>query len=98
YFRLEDYDRGMMQSSLVKRDIVSWEPNSWIVGVMNNFSSKAYDWNELVQKKIIQDSVNGLPILLTIEKDTTSFHVYDRRVNDSVLKFEISGINDLLVD
>jgi len=98
YFKLEDYDRGMMQSSLVRRDIDSWKPKSWIVGVKNNFSSKAYDWNELVQKKIIQDSVDQLPILITIENDSTSFHVYDRRVNDSVLSFHIAGSNDLLVD
>jgi len=98
YFKLEDYDRGTMHSSLVRRDIVSWEPKSWIVGVGNNFSSKAYDWNELVQKKIIQDSVDRLPILITMENDTTSFHVYDRRVNDSVLSFQISGSSDLLVD
>jgi hypothetical protein len=98
YFKLEDYDRGTMQSSLVRRNIVSWEPKSWIVGVKNNFSSKAYDWNELLQKKIIQDSVDRLPILLTIENDSTSFHVYDRRVNDSVLSFHIAGNNDLLVD
>jgi hypothetical protein len=98
YFKLEDYDRGTMQSSLVRRDIVSWEPKSWIVGVKNNFSSKAYDWNELVQKKIIQDTLDQLPVLLTIEKDSTSFHVYNRRVNDSVLSFQIAGNNDLLVD
>jgi hypothetical protein len=98
YFKLEDYDRGTMRSSLVRRDTVSWQPNSWIVGVMNNFSSKAYDWNELVRKKIIQDSVDRLPILLTIENDSASFHVYDRRVNDSVLNFEIAGNYDLLVD
>jgi len=97
YFKLEDYDRGTMQSSLVRRDIVSWEPKSWIVGVKNNFSSKAYDWNELVQKKIIQDSVDRLPILLTIEKDSTSFHVYDRRVDNSVLSFQMTG-DDLLAD
>src|SRR5580704_6793353 len=76
YFKLEDYDKGTMLSNLVRRDIVSWEPKSWIVGVKNNFSSKAYDWNELVQKRIIQDSVDKLPILLTIENDSTSFHVY----------------------
>ena len=98
YFKLEDYDRGTMQSSLVRRDVISWEPKSWIVGVKNNFSSKAYDWNELVQQKIIQDSVDRLPILLAIEKDSTSFHVYDRRVNDSVLNFQIAGNNDLLLD
>jgi hypothetical protein len=33
YFGLEDYDRGTMQSSLVKRDYRSWQPKSWIVGV-----------------------------------------------------------------
>ncbi|HET7001880.1 MAG TPA: DUF3179 domain-containing (seleno)protein [Puia sp.] len=98
YFKLEDYDRGTMLSSLVRRDTVSWEPKSWIVGVKNNFSSKAYDWNELVKKKIIQDSVDRLPILLTIEKDSTSFHVYDRRVDDSVLTFIIGDKNDLLFD
>jgi len=98
YFKLEDYDRGTMLSSLVRRDTTSWEPKSWIVGVKNNFSSKAYDWNELLQKKIIQDSVDRLPILLTIENDSTSFHVYDRRVNDSVLSFIIGGKNDLLFD
>jgi hypothetical protein len=98
YFKLEDYDRGTMQSSLVKRDVVSWKPNSWIVGVMNNHFSKAYDWNELVTKKLIQDSVNRLPILLAIENDTTSFHVYDRRVNGSVLNFEMAGDGKLLMD
>jgi len=98
YFKLEDYDRGTMRSTLVRRDSDSWQPNSWIVGVMNNVSSKAYDWNELVQKKIIQDSVDRLPILLTIENDSTSFHAYDRRVNDSVLNFQIAGNNNLLVD
>jgi Protein of unknown function (DUF3179) len=98
YFKLEDYDRGTMHSSLVRRDSISWQAKSWIVGVIKDFSSKAYDWNELVHEKIIQDSVDRLPILLTIENDTASFHVYDRRVDDSVLNFEMAGNNDLLVD
>jgi hypothetical protein len=98
YFRLEDYDKGTMQSDLVRRDLASWQHNSWIVGVKNNSSSKAYDWNELLQKKIIQDSLDRLPILLAIENDSASFHVYDRRVDGSTLSFRISGNKDLLVD
>ena len=90
YFRLEDYDRGTMQSRLVKRDYQPWQPKSWIVGVKNEFSSMAYDWNDLVKKRMIQDSLRALPILLTIETDTTSFHVYDRRINGSVLQFNTS--------
>ena len=87
YFGLENYDRGTMQSSLVKRDYRPWQSKSWIVGVKNEFSSIAYDWNDLVKKRMIQDSLQALPILLTIETDTTSFHVYDRRINGSVLQF-----------
>jgi hypothetical protein len=98
YFKLEDYDKGTMRSDLVRRDQASWQHNSWIVGVVNNFSSKAYDWNELLQKRFIQDSVDEMPILLAIENDSASFHVYDRRVDDKLLNFRISDNKDLLTD
>jgi hypothetical protein len=98
YFKLEDYDRGTMQSSLVKRDYQPWQPKSWVVGVRNEFSSKAYDWSDLVKKRMIQDSLQALPILLAIENDTTSFHVYDRRINGSVLKFNTSISDNQFTD
>ena len=98
YFRLEDYDRGVMQSPLVRRDLFSWQPKSWIVGVRKDQSAKAYDWNDLVKNKIIQDSISSLPILLTIENDTTSFHVYDRHINGLPLSFVKNGNEDLLTD
>ena len=98
YFRLEDYDRGTMQSSLVKRDYRPWQPKSWVVGVKNEFSSRAYDWNDLVKKRVIQDSLQALPILLAIESDTTSFHVYDRRINGSVLQFSTSTSDNRFTD
>jgi hypothetical protein len=98
YFKLEDYDKGTMRSALVRRDTPAWQHNSWIVGVTNSDGSKAYDWNDLVQKRIIQDSVDKMPILLAMEKDSASFHVYDRRVGDSLLSFRIPVDRDLLVD
>jgi len=88
YFKLEDYDRGTMQSSLVKRDYRSWQRKSWVIGIKNEWSSMAYDWNELVQKRLIQDSLQALPVLLALENDTTTFHVYSRRVSGSVLRFD----------
>ena len=98
YKDLADYDKGTIKSGLEKRDSLSWKPKSWVVGVKHNYSAKAYDWNELVKKKIIQDSIADLPIVIALEKDTTSFHVYDRRVNGSVLSFESENNNDLLID
>jgi len=88
YFKLEDYDRGTMQSSLVRRDYRSWQRKSWVIGVKNGSSSMAYDWNELVKKRLIQDSLKALPILLALESDTTTFHVYDRRIKGTVLTFD----------
>lgn len=98
YFKLEDYDKGLMYSDLVRRDAVSWREKSWIIGVKNDMFSKAYDWNELVHRKIIQDSIAKMPILLAMESDTTSFHVYDRRVNGSTLLFRGTDNDSLLTD
>ena len=98
YFRLEDYDKGTMRSALVRRDLFSWKPKSWIIGVSYNYSSKAYDWNQLVEKRVIQDSLGDLPLLLTIENDSTSFHAYDRRVKGAVLQFQHEVKNNQLTD
>jgi len=100
YEDLADYDDGSIQSSLQGRNFLSWKPKSWIIGVNHEHFSKAYDWNNLVKKKLIQDSIAKLPILLVLENDTTSFHVYQRCVNGSVLNFQTQtgNNNDLLVD
>jgi len=42
--------------------------------------------------------LDKLPILLTIENDSASFHVYDRRVDESTLSFQISANKDLFMD
>lgn len=97
YKDLADYDKGTIKSGLEKRDSASWKRKSWVIGVLYNYSAKAYDWNELVQRKIINDLIEGLPVLLTVEKDTASFHVYDRRVNGTTLNFQ-KGSNDELID
>jgi len=98
YFGLEDYDRGTMQSSLVKRDYRSWQPKSWIVGVRNDSSSTAYDWNELVKKHVIQDTLEGSPILVAMESDTSSFHVYECKVNGFILQFNTNLVDNHLTD
>lgn len=98
YEWLADYDDGNTQGYLVKRDFSSWKSKSWIVGIRNEHSSKAYDWNELVKKKIIQDSIAYLPVLLTLENDANAFHAYDRRIDGLVLRFQMGTDNDSLID
>jgi len=98
YRGLDGYNKGTIKGSLEKRDSASWQFKSWVVGVVSNRAAKAYDWNELVKKEIIEDSVGGAPVLIALENDTASFHVWSRKVNDRMLHFEKTKAQDTLVD
>lgn len=87
YNDLAKYDNGTIKGSLEKRDSASWKPKSWVVGVLYKSTAKAYDWNQLVGQKIINDSVELLPVLLTIENDGASFHVFNRVLKGQTLFF-----------
>jgi len=88
YKNLDGYDKGTIRGSLEKRDSASWKPKSWVIGVINKNASKAYDWNELLETKLINDSVDDLSVMLALESDNASFHVYNRLVNGTMLHFE----------
>jgi hypothetical protein len=88
YADLKDYDKGTIESDLEKRDSASWKPKSWVIGVIHNNIAKAYDWNKLEKDKLINDSLQDLPLLVVLEKDKASFHVYDRKVDGVVVKFK----------
>lgn len=98
YDDLADFDKGTIKSGLEKRDSLSWKTKSWVIGVTHNKYAKAYDWNELVNKKLIQDSLPGLPIVLALEKDTASFHVWRRNVNGNNLVFVREPETEFLKD
>ena len=98
YEHLGNYNRGTIENSLEKRDSASWEFKSWVVGVLHNNIAKAYDWSELEKKEIIEDSLPGLPIVIALEKDTASFHVWSRLVDGQSLQFEKSKAQNTLMD
>lgn len=88
YAGMEGFDKGTINSSLEKRDSGSWQFKSWVVGVDQQGMARAYDWNDLLKNKLIQDSLAGLPLLLTIGKDGESFYAFNRSVDNTVLQFE----------
>jgi hypothetical protein len=87
YADLKGFDSGTIKGSLEKRDSSSWKFKSWIVGVSYREHSRAYDWNELVANKLINDSIPGLPLVIVLENDGMTFHVMDRRVDGHPLSF-----------
>lgn len=98
YKKMDVYDKGLSKGNLTRRDSGSWKPKSWVVGVEAGTVAKAYDWNNLVAKKIVSDSISSTPLLLVIENDSSSFHVYNRKLGEQFLQFELSGDGKNLVD
>lgn len=98
YNHLSNYDKGILNSHLEKRDSSSWKSKSWVVGISYKGVSKAYDWNRLLNDRLIEDSLPGLPVLLFIEKDNETFHVFNRSYQGTVYSFRWDEKLDHLVD
>ena len=94
--KMDNYDKGKSKSNLTKRDTPSWKSKSWIVGIEKDLTAKAYDWNQLVAKRIIQDSFPNLPLVILLENDSASFHTYSRKLNNDILNFSLR--NDSIID
>jgi hypothetical protein len=97
YAALDGYDNGSLISFLEKRDTISWQPKSFVVGIVYKNASKAYDWNNLERSVIIQDSLPGLPLLLTLE-NKTSFHSFNRELNGVVYNFQLDADKRNMID
>jgi hypothetical protein len=96
YDDLANFDKGNIKGHLEKRDSASWKMKSWVVGVKTNGFEKAYDWNDLLKDDIIQDTIGRQPVLLVLEKDTSSFHVYSRVLQGQTLIFSLDrGLSQL---
>lgn len=98
YARMESYEDGGSKNWLTMQDTSSWQNKSWIIGVVNGSNAKAYDWNELRKNKIIQDDLNGLPLVLVLGKDGKSFYAWERKNQSTILNFIWDKDQSLMVD
>ncbi len=86
------YEQGKSKGSLTGTDPDSWKDKSWAVGITVKGESRAYDWNELKNKSIINDQVGKTPVVLVLGKDGKSFGAFERPGKEP---FEIR--NDTLI-
>jgi hypothetical protein len=98
YKDLKDYDEGKTEGKLEKHDTASWHDKSWVVGVSFGLSATAYDWNDLVKKRVINDKVGGCPVVIVLEDDSVSFHAFNRIVQRDTLTFSYDEKNKAVVD
>lgn len=98
YDSLKGYDEGTIDGDLEHSDTASWKRKSWIVGVDISNVAKAYDWNELAKKRVIEDSIDRNYLLLTMMPDKKSFFVLNRNVNGQILHFSYDAASNDLTD
>jgi hypothetical protein len=98
YKGLEGFDDGTIASGLEKRDSGSWQFKSWVVGIQKDGYAKAYDWNELAKQRIINDTFQNLSLVLVLENDNRSFHVWNRKVEEVFPEFSIDGASQTMKD
>lgn len=80
YDSLAKFELGKSKSLLTRTDTLSWKNKSWVVGVSIGNASKAYDWNDLKRKRIINDTIGKMALVLALSSDGQSIAAFERPV------------------
>ncbi|MFM9949186.1 MAG: DUF3179 domain-containing (seleno)protein [Saprospiraceae bacterium] len=73
YDSLSNYEAGRQKGKLTRRDSLSWQDKSWVVGISIGKESKAYDWNALEKERIIYDVLDNRSLAIILASDNKSF-------------------------
>lgn len=98
YANMEGFAEGTSNGTLTGRDSRSWERKSWVVGVLAGntpgTAARAFDWNELVRERVINDRIGDQPVLLLLGADGVSFHAFDARPGGSGPQLDLERTAD----
>lgn len=87
YRGLQGFGHGKLKSKLIGRNANSWQPKSWVVGITQKSAARAYDWNDLLRLRTINDTLAGTPIVVVVAPDSSSFYAWNRTVATMTLNF-----------
>ena len=77
YDTLFRYENGKSRKSLTGTNPQSGTPKSWVVGLKRNGTTAYIDWNELKRKRIVQTTMDQMPVFVVISKDNKSFFAFE---------------------
>jgi hypothetical protein len=95
YDSLALYDEGKIEGRLERTDSTSWLDKSWVIGVQTGDRAKAYDWIETLKTHVVNDTIGRTPVVVAIENDNASFHVWKR---PDTLVFEFDADKNGMTD
>jgi Protein of unknown function (DUF3179) len=94
YDSMSNYEIGRRTGTLTRKDSVSWQPKSWVAGIVCGTASKAYDWNELQKAHIINDIIDNQPITIVLLSDNKSLFAFKRTTPDQQLQLSQNLLSD----
>lgn len=80
------YEKGKSRKKLTGTDSLSWGRKSWVIGVQAGGQSRAYDWNQLTAKRILEDTLGGVPLIVVVSADSSGFHALRKPTAASVVR------------
>lgn len=98
YTDLKNYDRRQRKDEDSLKNPNKFWDKSWVIGITINQKNKAYSWAKLLNISILQDDFAKVPLLLVIENDKHNFHVFDRKIDNKILDFELDSAQNKLRD
>lgn len=98
YADMDEYESGRPEGRLTRYDTASWQDKSWVAGIEIGSSSKAYDWNELVDKAVINDLIDSIPVSIVLTEDEKSLFAFRRQTNNQVLTLRNDTLTDGMID
>jgi hypothetical protein len=84
YDTLGKFEQGKSESRLTRTDSLSWKDKSWVIGIQIGSVSKAYDWNILKTRQIINDKIGATPVVIALSGDNKSFAAFERTTDSEV--------------
>ena len=100
------YDPAFQKQYAIRTALLNYEVSlpGWhmqaspplVVGVVVGGVARAYDWNQLVKRQLVEDQVDGTPLLAVTDGAGDSAFIYDRTVDGGALSFELAkdGMKD----
>lgn len=93
YDTLGRFERGKSKGKLTRTDSISWKDKSWVIGIQLEGKTKAYDWNDLKNTRVINDLLDTTPVVIALSEDGQSFVAFKRNTNEEVFTIK----NDSLI-
>jgi hypothetical protein len=82
------YEKGKSRKKLTGTDSSSWGRKSWVIGVQAGGKSRAYDWNQLTERRMLEDTLGGVPLIVVVSADSSGFYALRKPGAASVVRIE----------